>query len=160
MVMAAFCRRIVLWYLVHNMTTEYTRPLPRPDAHTKPFWDSCAHGDLTYQCCADCGCVQRIPRALCEQCHSQSLTWKPSAGVGTVLSFTTVHRAPLPAFKALVPYTIAIIDMDEGFRVMANATTDAAGALAINARVKMGMIDVDGTMLPIVQAVIQPETKP
>lgn len=132
-----------------------TYPLPRPNAQTQPYWDGCALGELRYQCCADCASVQPIPRSLCQQCHSQRLDWKVSQRSGTVLSFTTVYRAPLPVFKSMVPYVIAIVDMDEGFRVMANALAPATQGLAIGARVRVDFQDVEGMALPVVAAVLE-----
>lgn len=130
-------------------------PLPRPNAQTQPYWDGCAQGELRYQCCAACGAVQRIPRSLCEHCHGRVLDWKVSQRTGRVLSWTMVHRAPLPAFKDRVPYVIAIVDMDEGFRVMANALPQAVEGLAIGARVRIGFQDVHGMALPVVETVLE-----
>ncbi|MVW70990.1 Zn-ribbon domain-containing OB-fold protein [Bordetella sp. 15P40C-2] len=137
------------------MSLPPSRPLPRPDAQTRPFWEGCAQGVLRFQTCAACGSVQRVPRALCEHCQSDALNWRASAGIGKVLSLTTVHRAPLPAFKAMAPYVIAIVDMDEGFRLMVNATAEAAKSIAIDAKVQIGFIDVEASVLPIVQHVIR-----
>lgn len=129
-------------------------PLPSPNAQTKPYWDACAASELRYQSCQSCGTVQRIPRSLCEHCQSQALEWKTSAREGTVLSFTTVYRAPLPVFKSQVPYVIAIVDMAEGFRVMANALPQAVGDLAIGATVRIGFTSEHGMALPVVEAVL------
>jgi len=130
-------------------------PLPRPNAQTQPYWDGCAQGELRYQCCAQCGSVQHIPRALCEQCQSASPEWKVSARTGTVLTLTTVYRAPLPAFKDMVPYVIAILDMDEGFRVMCNALPEATGGLAIGSRVRVGFNTVHGMVLPVLESLLE-----
>lgn len=129
-------------------------PLPTPNATTKPYWDACAEGELRYQQCENCGTVQLIPRSLCEHCQSQQLQWKTSQRQGTVLSFTIVYRAPLPVFKAQVPYAMAIVDMDEGFRVVANASPQAQPALAIGAKVRMGFTSEHGMAMPIVEAVV------
>ena len=137
-----------------NMTTNY--PLPRANAQTKAYWDGCAQGELRYQRCANCGHVQCIPRSLCDQCQSSDLQWNASRREGTVLTFTTVHRAPLPVFKDMVPYVIAIVDLDEGFRVMANALPAVQqGALEIGSRVRIGFKDVQGMALPIVEAILE-----
>ncbi len=133
--------------------TAASYPLPRPDAYTQPYWDGAAAGELRYQRCAACGHVQLIPRSLCEQCHGSRLDWQVSQRTGTVLTFTTVYRAPLPAFKSMVPYVIAIVDMDEGFRVMANALPQGREGLEIGVRVHIGFQDVHGMALPVVEAV-------
>lgn len=137
------------------MTTTLARPLPRPNAQTRPYWDACARGQLKYQSCTRCGRVQFTPRALCEQCQCTDLGWHLSERIGTVLTFTTVHRAPLPVFKAMTPYVIALIDMKEGFRLMANATADVSQKIAIGSTVQIGFTEVDGTTLPMVQSLIE-----
>lgn len=125
-----------------------TRPLPHPTAQTLPFWDGCASGVLRYQRCDRCGAVQPIPRSLCARCHGETLAWRDSAGYGRVLSHTTVHRAPSPAFRADLPYVIALIDMDEGFRLMTNVAGGAAAPIAIGARVRIGIRRVEDAWLP------------
>lgn len=128
-----------------------TRPLPHPNADTRPFWDGCAVGELRYQRCDRCGQVQLIPRSRCAACQGTALTWQRSDGRGRILSHTTVHRAPSEAFRSEVPYVMALVDMDEGFRLMANVQGGAEPALAIGQPVRIGFVDVDGTALPIVQ---------
>jgi uncharacterized protein len=125
-----------------------SRPLPRPDAVTRPFWDGCARGVVRYQSCSQCGTVQLIPRLLCACCQSAALQWKDSAGQGRVLSYTVVHRAPTPAFREEAPYAIAVIDMDEGFRLMTNVAGGASAALGIGQRMRIGFRQVDGVALP------------
>ena len=136
-----------------RVTTNY--PLPRADAQTQAYWDGCAQGELRYQRCAHCGHVQCIPRSLCDRCQSCDLQWNASKREGTVLTFTTVYRAPLPVFKDMVPYVIAIVDLDEGFRVMANALPAVQqGTLGIGTRVRIGFQDVHGMALPVLEAIL------
>ncbi|MPM72775.1 hypothetical protein SDC9_119751 [bioreactor metagenome] len=137
-----------------NMPTNY--PLPRANAQTQAYWDGCAQGELRYQRCANCGHVQCIPRSLCDRCQSSDLQWNASRREGTVLTFTTVYRAPLPVFKDMVPYVIAIVDLDEGFRVMANALPAVQqGALEIGTRVRIGFKDVHGMALPVLETILE-----
>jgi uncharacterized OB-fold protein len=119
---------------------------PLATAETLPFWEGCAAGELRYQCCENCGTVQLIPRSICATCHSSGLLWKRSSRRGTVLSHTTVRRAPTPAFRARVPYVIALVLMDEGFRQMVNVKGTAE--VAIGQVVNIGFSEVDGVMLP------------
>jgi uncharacterized OB-fold protein len=124
------------------------RPLPRPTAETKPFWDGCATGVIRYQRCAHCMAVQLIPRSLCANCQHDALTWHDASGFGTVLSHTTVHRAPTPAFREDAPYVIALIDMDEGFRLMTNVAGGASSGVGIGSRVRIGFREIEGVALP------------
>ncbi|MDN8618475.1 Zn-ribbon domain-containing OB-fold protein [Variovorax ginsengisoli] len=129
------------------------RPLPNPTADSRPFWDGCAAGELRYQRCARCGQTQLIPRALCAACQHDQLQWQTSRGLGRILSFTVVHRAPTPAFKEEVPYVIAIVDMEEGFRLMVNVKDGAGKALSIGQPVCIGYRAVDGSTLPQAEVV-------
>lgn len=129
-----------------------TRPLPKPNADTRAFWEGCAAGELRYQCCSRCGQVQLIPRSLCASCQHTGLDWKRSHGLGRILSHTTVFRAPTPAFGS-EPYVIALVDMDEGFRLMVNVKGGAEPALAIGQAVRIGFVEVEGRPLPIAERV-------
>lgn len=124
------------------------RPLPQVTPETRPFWEGCASGELRYQACTDCGAVQLLPRTLCASCHGAALEWRRSAGRGRILSHTTVQRAPTPAFRADVPYVIALVDLDEGFRLMVNVAGGEQAGLGIGAAVDIGFRDVDGCALP------------
>jgi hypothetical protein len=85
---------------------------------SKPHWDGCREGVLRVQRCRDCGAYVFIPQPLCTACFSDGLTWVESAGRGTLYSYTVVHRAPHPAFAT--PYVVAIVELAEGFRMLAN----------------------------------------
>jgi uncharacterized protein len=112
-----------------------TRPQPRATAETLAFWQACAQGKLIYQRCADCGRAQFPPRNRCSHCHADALAWHESARLGAIHTFTVVHRAPTTAFKSMLPYVIALIDLDEGFRMMMNLHTARPELLSIGDRV-------------------------
>jgi len=109
-------------------------PLPLVTPETAPFWEGCNQGEVRYQRCERCAEVQLIPRALCSRCHATALTWHRAAGAGTVATFTVVKRAPGP-FRDRAPYVIALVDMDERFRLMVNL--HGAQDVAIGSRVRI-----------------------
>lgn len=128
------------------------RPLPRPTVDSRPFWEGCARGELRYQRCAACGHVQFPLRPFCTRCRAAEPAVERSAGRGTVHSYTVVFRAPTPAFKADVPYTIALVDFDEGFRMMANLRDCPPESAAIGLRVGVVFEPLpDGGALPQVR---------
>jgi hypothetical protein len=110
------------------------RPLPRPTELSQPHWDGCRAGVLRVQRCRACGAHVFIPQPLCTGCFSDGLEWVDSAGVGTVYSFTVVHRAPHPGFET--PYVVAIVTLDEGFEMLANLACEPA-SVAIGRRVRV-----------------------
>lgn len=113
------------------------KPLPVATADTREFWDACGRGELLYQFCRSCDRAQFYPRRHCAACQAGELEWRRSAGLGAVYSHTTVYRAPTPAFKADVPYVIALVDLDEGFRMMVNILGCAPSAVSIGSRMRI-----------------------
>ncbi|MEK7714977.1 MAG: OB-fold domain-containing protein, partial [candidate division NC10 bacterium] len=95
--------------------TDQGKPVPVPTAETRHYWTACREGVLSYQYCLACRRPQFYPRTLCVGCGGGSLEWRASRGLGTVHAVTVVHRPPTAAFRAEVPYAIALVDLDEGF---------------------------------------------
>lgn len=93
------------------------RPYPELDPETRPFWEALAEGRFELQRCTACGRHVFYPRLVCPHCGGGPLEWVSASGRGTVHSFTVVHRAP-PAFAAEVPYVVALVDLEEGPRMM------------------------------------------
>jgi uncharacterized OB-fold protein len=113
------------------------------DPISRPFVEGLARGELRYQRCADCGAAQRLARYACRACGSTRLEWKNSAGGGIVFAVSVVSRAPSDAYKPLLPYTLALVDLDEGARLMAHAEP----GIAIGERVAAGFFKHDGRRL-------------
>ena len=113
------------------------KPLPEIRPESQEFWDAANRGELLFQRCEDCGNIQFYPRNTCTACTSDKLRWERSKGEGTVYTFTVVHRPPSAAFKADVPYVIALVDLDEGFRMMMNVRGGTPDVVSIGARVRV-----------------------
>ena len=94
------------------------KPLPAPDADTAAFWRGLHHGKLLLQHCGRCRHVQYYQQATCRACGSNELEHRPATGRGKVHSFSVVHRAPGPAFKADVPYAVLLVELAEGPRMI------------------------------------------
>jgi uncharacterized OB-fold protein len=88
------------------------------DALSAPFWAAAARHELLLQRCSDCGAYQFYPRPFCLACQSDNVAWTPVAGTGTIYSQTTVHIQVLPDLPP--PYTVAVVQLDEGPRLTAN----------------------------------------
>jgi len=92
------------------------KPVPRPTPTEKAFYEGCRRSQLLLQQCDDCRHVIFYPRTHCDQCHSEQLSWHASSGHGVIASFTIVRRGVSADFEA--PYVIALIDLDDGPRMM------------------------------------------
>ncbi len=124
------------------------KPVPVPNADTQVFWDACNEDRLLFQTCRDCNHTQFYPRAICASCQSRNLEWRDSGKLGVVHSYTIVQRAPSPAFKADAPYLLALIDLDEGFRMMMNILDCPADAASIGMPIQVVFEQRDGQKVP------------
>ncbi len=97
------------------------RPLPRPDPVSKTFWEGCRDGRLLIQQCPACGHRQFYPRALCTSC-GQTPEWREATGRGTVHTFTVIRQNYARPFRDLLPYVVAMIELEEGPLMMGNVT--------------------------------------
>lgn len=115
--------------------SDYAKPLPKSDPLTKPFWDSLGRGAMEIQRCGDCSSYAFYPRNLCPHCGSRAMHWTPVSGRGRIYSLTIVHRPTNAAFKGDTPYVVALVELDEGCRMMSNVI----GVKADPEHVKIGM---------------------
>ncbi|MCZ6874075.1 MAG: OB-fold domain-containing protein [bacterium] len=83
-----------------------------------PFWEGLIEGEVRLQKCATCGAHQYPAESFCYECGAQDLSWTKVSGEGTVYSFIVVHQSYHKAFKAFLPYTVAIVQMDDGPRML------------------------------------------
>ena len=82
------------------------------------------------------------PRIVCTLCLSTDLEWREASGRGRVYAATISYRAPDQAFRAEVPYVIALIDLEEGPRMMSNVTDCDPGDVRIGDEVEVWFEDV------------------
>ena len=78
---------------------------------------------LLVQSCSDCGNAQHYPRSICTACGGEALSFSESAGSGKVISWSVVERSPDPN-RFTAPYTIAIIELAEGVRLLSRLIAD------------------------------------
>jgi uncharacterized OB-fold protein len=97
---------------------EEVKLIPQVTRELKPFFDAARNHQLAVQKCDNCGTLRFPAAPLCLACDSPKSSWVTVSGRGKVFSFTVMHRAYHPAFKA--PYTLAVIELDEGVRITSN----------------------------------------
>lgn len=106
----------------------------KPSEVTAAYWQGAREGKLLLRRCQRCGAISHPPRPLCPSCWSDDLDWIEASGRGHVVTATTVHQPPSPAFT--VPYVLAIVRLAEGPQMMANLLCDPA-AVRIGMAVKV-----------------------
>jgi uncharacterized OB-fold protein len=128
---------------------EASLPMPVANADSLPYWNAARERRLLIRKCNGCGSLHFMPRHLCPDCWSDQLEWVESKGTGSVHSFTVIRRAPVAAFAVRVPYVVALIELDEGPRMMANVIGEDALSVCIGDRVRVTFEDRgDGAMIP------------
>jgi uncharacterized OB-fold protein len=123
---------------------EAGRPEPVTSELTKPFWQACREHQLLVQRCNTCGVRFFTPEVACTGCAGFDWAWTGSAGVGTVYSFTVVHRAAGPEFET--PYVVAAVDLDEGWTMMTHIVSCPADDVVIGLRVRVEFVAVSPTL--------------
>jgi len=99
-------------------TTAPTRLKPIVTLDIKFFWDACDKGELVAERCSSCQQFRFPPRPMCPHCHSTRRDIVKLSGRGTVYSWIR-PRHPMPVgFKE--PPIVALIDLEEGFRLVSN----------------------------------------
>ncbi|MEI7970532.1 MAG: OB-fold domain-containing protein [Betaproteobacteria bacterium] len=109
-----------------------------------PDWTRGAEA-LAYQRCGRCGHAWTFHRDFCPACGATDPATLPCGGRGTVYALTRVARAPSEALRALAPYTIALIDLNEGVRLMAHLEDGAV----IGDRVQAGFRQFGDALVPL-----------
>jgi uncharacterized OB-fold protein len=101
------------------MSDPKPRPGPPPDPELAPYFAAAAEGRLTFQRCDACGHAQLYPRWHCIRCRS-TVHWEDASGLATVYSFTVIRQSFVRPFRDQVPFVVALVDLDEGPRLMTN----------------------------------------
>jgi uncharacterized OB-fold protein len=123
------------------------RVLPQPDSDSAEYWDGLARGELRLQRCTTCDTAQFYPRSLCASCGGD-VEWFTATGRGTVHTYTVVRSHWAEPFASLVPFTLAIVELDEGPRMMTNLTGIAPDDVRIDLPVELDPVPAGDVTLP------------
>ena len=95
------------------------RPAPVPEPEAAEYWAAARQGRLLVQKCEDCGHFQLYPRPFCLECRGP-VSWVEASGRGVVHSFTVIRQNHSRPFRDWMPYVVALVDLEEGPRLMTN----------------------------------------
>ncbi len=134
------------------MTSERpTRPVEPPVSETSaPFWDATRDRQLLIQWCTACDQPVWFPREVCPGCLGDALEWRPASGRGEVYVCTVEHKPTMPTPFGDEPYVVALVELDEGPRLMTNIVGCPPEAVTVGMPVQVTWEALsDGRNLPL-----------
>jgi uncharacterized OB-fold protein len=96
---------------------QFKRFVPQATPETQHFWDGTKQGELRLQRCDSCSHTYFPPRPFCPKCASREVSVYTASGKGKLWSYV-IHHRPMPGFTP--PYSIAVVELEEGPRMMTN----------------------------------------
>lgn len=124
---------------------------PPTSEASERFWDATKQKRYLVQWCDACVAPIHYPREVCPRCLSaDSLMWRQSKGTGTVYAVSVQHRPANPLMADAVPYAVALVDLDDGIRVMSNVVNCDPEAVTVGQAVAVTWEPLDdGRHLPV-----------
>jgi len=111
---------------------EPLRPLPHPvTPEARPYWDGARQGRLMIPRCRACRRAFLYPRVACPFCSSRDIAWEQASGRGRLHSFAIAHQILNKAFKVTPPVVLAMVELDEGPRLLTNLVDVAPDPTAL-----------------------------
>jgi len=123
--------------------------VPSPTPETAPFWEGTAEGELRIQRCNSCGRFYFYPRPVCRYCTSPDVAWTAVSGLGRLVSYVINYRPVPPTDET--PQVIALIELDEGPRMMSNLVGSSLDPeeIPIGARVRVSFVACEEMSIPV-----------
>ena len=129
-------------------TKAVRRPAPIVTADNEFFWAAAASRRLVGQSCVGCGKLRHPPRPMCPHCGCLEWSTVDLSGRGTVYSFAVLHHPQNPQFD--YPVIAALVDLDEGIRLVTNLVGIPPSEAEIGSRVEVCFqATVDGMAVPV-----------
>lgn len=127
----------------------YKAVVPVPSIDSGPFWAGCNEGKLLLQRCKECERRFYYARRLCPFCGGDAPDWVSACGRGTLFSVSEVHTSFFgPDWDDQLPYTVALIDLEEGPRMLSRLVLKPHETPHIGDPVHVVFVNVDGQNLP------------
>lgn len=122
---------------------------PISDA-AEPYWEATRERRLVLQRCRACDRAIFFPREACPTCLGTDFEFRPSTGNGTVYASSTMPGPANPTMAGREPYVVALVDLDDGVRMLTNLVGDDVTSAAVGDRVRVAWEPLaDGRHLPV-----------
>ena len=106
------------------------------DSDSRPYWEGLAQGEIRIQHCNTCSKAVFYPRSICPHCHADSLSWIVASGKGNIYSYTVAYQG-FGTFAADVPFVVAIVELEEGARMMSRIVDTPRERIVVGAEVRV-----------------------
>jgi hypothetical protein len=116
---------------------------PADEFLKEPFWQHLAAGTLHLSSCEDCGAAHHPPSPVCPTCRSFNVGWKPASGKAKLLSYTEVRHPVHTLLAENVPYTITLVELEEGVRMVSGLPQGQTPELSVGMDLKCEVIRID-----------------
>jgi uncharacterized OB-fold protein len=121
------------------MTTGEPKSLDASDATgDSRFWAAAEVSRLEFQVCQQCGYIRWPAAGVCPECLSREAVWQTTGNEGTVWSFVVYHHAYGPALKSQVPYNVALVELDNGVKLITRIVGVSDSEIRVGMRVRAG----------------------
>lgn len=122
---------------------------PTIDSDSESWWAAVQDRTLMVNACTSCGCSSLYVRPFCPHCWSEDVALKPATGRARLYTWTVVHQNAAP-FDTRTPYVVAMVDLEEGPRLM----TVVEGCSVDDLRADMELVlgfreEEDGFVVPV-----------
>jgi uncharacterized protein len=125
---------------------------PTVNRDTAFFWEGTTAGELRIQRCAACGALRHPPGPTCPECLELSREYVVASGRGTVFSYVVHRHPPVPGHQ--LPIVLALVDLQEGVRMVATVDGVEPEAIEIGMPVTVGFRRIDDDLtLPVFRPV-------
>lgn len=126
------------------------RPLPPESPAGAPFWGATRDERLVLPWCRSCEVPHWYPRGFCPHCLGPDVDWRPSEGRGVVAAVSVQPKAAHPGLSERVPYAVALVEVDDGVRMMLAVAAEDPWAVRVGDAVTLGWEPLsDGRNLPV-----------
>ncbi|EKF21593.1 hypothetical protein C731_4461 [Mycolicibacterium hassiacum DSM 44199] len=116
---------------------------PDIDTDSESWWAAIKDGTLMVNHCRSCDRNSLYPRPFCPHCWSEDVALEPASGRGRLYTWSVIRPAGGD------PYVVAMIDLDEGPRVMSAVVDCDPADLAADLELQVAFRDDDGVRVPV-----------
>ncbi len=122
---------------------EAPRPLPEVTPLTAPFWEALRRRRLVLQRCHQCGRLRFPPEYGCFYCGCLDYEWVEVSGKAVLYTWTVTYRPHLPFFAQRLPWPVAVVQLEEGPRMVTNLVDVAPQEYRIGLPLQADFLDVE-----------------